>query len=126
MKPISDKIHMAVRLGVIAAYAVAVEWISIRTGNPTELWWWLGEIPWSLWIIAPIAVPLLQRFRHWLLTGGVTAMAAYGIYVYEDSMFGPGARSTSALIFIFFPIYQWVGTAVLIVVTAVMSRRKAQ
>lgn len=121
-----DKIHKMVRWGIPTVYFAAVEWIAVRTGNPTELWWWLGEIPFALWIIAPIAVPLFLRIRHWLLTGGVAAMATYGIYVYGDSMFGPGARSTSALIFIFLPIYQWVGTAILIVVASAMSRRTAQ
>jgi hypothetical protein len=126
MNATPDKVHKIVQWGVLAAYLAAVEWISVRTGNPTDPWWWLGEIPFALWIMAPIAVPLLLRFRHWLLTGGVAAMAGYGIYVYDRDMFGSGARSTSALIFIFLPIYQWVGTAVLIVIASAMSRRTSQ
>jgi hypothetical protein len=126
MNPIPDLVHKLVRLGVLTAYAAAIEWIAFRAGNPTDPWWWVVDIPFSLWIVAPIAVPLILRFRHWLLTGGVTAMAAYGVYIYEGSMFGPAARSTSALIFIFLPIYQWVGTAVLIVIASVMSRRTSQ
>ena len=126
MNVVPERIHRAARLGVIAAYAAAVEWIAFRAGNPADPWWWTVNIPFSLWIVAPIAVPLLLRIRHWLLTGGIAAMAAYGIYIYENSMFGRGARSTSALIFIFLPIYQWVGTAVLIVIASVMSRRTSQ
>ena len=121
-----DKLHRAVRLSVIAAYAVAVEWIAVRAGNPTELWWWLQEIPFLLWIVAPIAVPLLLRIRSWVLTGGLVLMAAYSVYVYEHDMFGPGARSTSALIFVFLPIYQWVAAAVLIVVASALSRKASQ
>ena len=118
--------HTVVRLGVIAAYAVAIEWISVRAGSPTELWWWLEGIPWLLWIIAPIAVPLLLRMRHWLLTGGVAVLAGYSLYVYEQSMFGPDTSSTSGLVFVFLPLYQWTVTAVLIVAAAIASRRKAQ
>ncbi len=40
-------------------------------------------------------------------------IAAHGLYTYELDMFGPGARSTSALIFIFLPFYQWLAVAVL-------------
>jgi hypothetical protein len=118
-----DKIHNFVRWSVIAAYVAVFEWIAVSTGDPTDLWWWLAEFPFSIWIIAPIALPLLLRLRHWLLTGGVTAMAAYGVYVYVDSMIGPGVRSTSGLVFIFLPFYQWLGTGILIVLAAVMSRR---
>ena len=123
MSATPDSVHKIARWSVIAAYAAAVEWIGVRVGNPTDLWWWLDDIPFSLWIIAPIAVPLLLRIRHWLLTGGATAMAVYGVYIYEDAMFGPGGRSTSALIFVFLPIYQWIGTAILIVAAAALNRR---
>jgi len=120
-----DKLHRIVRWSVLAAYVAGVGSIVFRAGNPTESFWRLSALPFSLWMIAPIAVPLLLRIRHWLLTGGVAAMAVYGLYVYERDMFGPDVRSTSGLILIFLPIYQWVGTAVLIVVAAVMSRRKS-
>ena len=109
-----DKIHRAVRFCIVAVYGVAVGWIAIRAGEPTELWWWLLEIPFFLWIVAPIAVPLLLSLRSWFLTSGVAVMAAYSVYIYERDMFGPGARSTSALIFVFLPVYQWAGAAVLI------------
>ena len=126
MNAAPDRIHKAVRLGVLALYVVGVEWIAVRAGSPADPWWWALEIPFSLWIVAPVAVPLLLRLRHWLLTGGVAAMAAYSLHIYERDMFGPGARSTSALIFVFLPLYQWLGTAVLIVVAALLSRRTSQ
>jgi hypothetical protein len=126
MNAAPDRIHKLVRLSVIAAYAAAVQWIGAKAGSPTDPIWWLADIPFSLWIVAPIAVPLLLWIRHWLLTGGVTAIAAYSVYIYEDSMFGPGARSTSAIIFVFMPLYQWIGAAILIVIAAAMTRRKAR
>ena len=126
MITIPERTHRIVRFGVIATYVAAVEWIAFRAGEPTNLWWWLVDIPFSLWIVAPIALPLLLRIRHWLPTAGVAAMAAYGIYIYESAMFGPGARSTSALIFIFLPMYQWLGTALLITLAAILGRRQLQ
>lgn len=126
MNVASDKIHKLVRYGVIVAYAVAVEWIAVRVGNPADPWWWLTEVAFFVWIVAPIAVPLLQPIRHWLLTGGVAAMAGCSLYVYERAMFGPDTNSTSALIFVFLPLYQWVVTAVLLVAAAIASRRKSR
>ena len=126
MTTAAHRIHGIVRLGIVAIYAVAIGSISIRAGNPDQLWWWLLEIPFFLWIVAPVAMPLLLRLKSWLLTGGVAVMAAYSIYVYDRDMFGPGARSTSALIFIFLPIYQWIGTAILIVIAAIVQRRMAR
>ena len=123
MTAISDEVNRAVRLGTLATYSVGVWWIELRTGAPTDLWWWLLEIPFFLWTVAPIGVPLLLRMRSWVLTGGVALMAAYGLYVYDRDMFGPGARSTSALIFICLPLYQWVGTIVLVGITSVLNRK---
>lgn len=126
MSPNPESVHKVLRLGVIAAYAAGVAWISVRTGSPADPWWWLTEIVFFAWIVAPITVPLLQPIRHWLLTGGVAAMAAYSLYSYEHDMFGPDTNSTSALIFVFLPLYQWVATAVLIVAASIASRRKAR
>src|SRR6185295_11425058 len=61
MNATPDKIHKVIQLGVIAAYAAAVEWIAFRAGKPADPWWWTVNIPFSLWIVAPIAVPLLLR-----------------------------------------------------------------
>ena len=100
---------------ILAVYAIWVLGIAIRAGNPTELWWWLLEIPFFLWIVAPLALPLLF-FRSWFWTVTAALIAGYSIYIYERDMFDPGARSTSALIFIFLPIYQWAVVLALILV----------
>jgi hypothetical protein len=122
----SDRIHAFAQWGIVAAYAAAIEWIAFRAGNPADPWWWLWGIPLSLWIVAPIAVPLLLRIKHWLLTAGVAAMAVYGVYLYEVSMFGPGVRSTSGVIFVFLPLYQWFGTALLLLVALATRRRTSR
>ena len=49
-------------------------------------------------------------------------MAGYSFYVYLRDMFGPGARSTSGLIFIFLPTYQWLAVFVLIALAWGMKR----
>ena len=99
---------------VVILYAVGTGGIAIRAGEPTKLWWWLLEIPFFIWVVAPVAGPLLVPFKSWFLTVGVTAMAGYSFYVYLREMFGPGARSTSGLLFIFLPTYQWLAVFVLI------------
>ena len=107
---------------VVALYAVGTGGITIYVGEPTKLWWWLLEVPFFLWIVAPMAAPLLVPFKSWFLTVSVTAMAGYSFYVYLSAMFGPGARSTSALVFIFLPIYQLLGVFVLIALAWGMKR----
>jgi hypothetical protein len=47
------------RLSIAVFYGIAVEWIAVRAGNPTELWWWLLEIPIFQWKLAPVEVPQL-------------------------------------------------------------------
>lgn len=119
----SDNALKATRLCLLALYAIGVEWICIKSGDPADPWWWVIDVPFFLWIVAPVATPLLLRLNSWFLAAGAGAMAAHGLYVYATDMFGPGARSTSALIFIFLPLYQWVGAAVLIVSAFLLPRK---
>jgi len=109
-------------LVIVAIYALWIEVIAMRAGDPGELWWWLLEIPFFLWIVAPIITAYLVGRDNWLFTIGLAAIAAYSLDIYERDMFGPGARSTSALIFIWLPIYQWV--AVLILLAMIWSIRR--
>ena len=97
------------RLGILGIYAVAVGAIQIWAGKPDDLEsaiWITG-----FWAFAVLPIALLCLSTHHILIKGVAAIivAAYGLYAYTDSMFGLfGAKptSTSALIFIFLPIYQ--------------------
>jgi hypothetical protein len=109
-------------LAVAIIYAIWIETIAVRAGNSSELRWWLSEIPFFLWIVAPIAAAYLVRWDSWLYTIGLAAIATYSLYIYERDMFGPGARSTSALIFVFLPLYQWAAVAMLVAVVWTIRR----
>ena len=105
--------QLLVSIFVLVAYSLSVGAVMIQAGeNPTSFSWWLGALPFLGWCIAPIAAPLV--FRSWIMTVGVAAVAGWGSYEYNIEMLGPGARSTSALAFIFLPIYQWMAIAVVL------------
>ena len=114
--------HRIVRAAIIGVYAIWTQWIAVRAGEPGDLWWWVVGLFFFVWMVAPIAVPLLVWFRDWLVTIGIGLIAAHGVYAYERDMFGPGARSTSALIFVFLPIYQWAAVLLLLVVAGASRR----
>ena len=100
-------------LTITVIYAVWIELIAMRAGEPWELWWWIFEIPFFIWIVAPIVTAYFIRYDDWAFAAGLAAIAGYSLYIYERDMFGAGARSTSALIFIFLPLYQWLAVGIL-------------
>jgi hypothetical protein len=58
--------------------------------------------------VAPIIAAYRLQRDSWFSTAALAGIAMYSLYIYERDMFGPGARSTSALIFVWLPIYQWI------------------
>ncbi|WP_138104313.1 hypothetical protein [Parasphingorhabdus sp.] len=100
----------------MALYAAAVISIFVRSGDPISVSWWVGTVPFFIWCVAPIFLPLIVVRRSWFVTVSVGAIAAYSLNVYVDSMFGPGLRSTSALIFAFLPIYQWIAVGLVLAI----------
>ncbi|HEU5286020.1 MAG TPA: hypothetical protein VFU20_05860 [Sphingomicrobium sp.] len=107
---------------IVIAYGLAVLTTMLQAGEPNAFWWWLLFFPFYAWWLAPVGLPLFYPWPSWFITLPIGAMAAYSSHIYERDMFGPGARSTSALIFIFLPIYQWMAVGVLIGV-AWLTRR---
>ena len=101
-------------LATVVIYSAWVFSIDLRAGDPGELWWWGLWLPFFLWTIAPFVTAHVIRSDDWFFTLGLIGIAAYSLYVYERDMFGPGARSTSGLIFIFLPIDQWIALALLV------------
>ena len=102
-----------------AAFSVYVAAIMIQLSDPTDFKWLLF-IPFWLWCVAPIAIPLF--YRSWVNLIGVAAIAVWGVWEYDQQLFGPGARSTSPLAFIFVPIYQWMAVFVLFAINWLVSR----
>ena len=112
------------RWTLLSVYGLALASIMVQAGEPTSLEWWALFIPFFAWSIAPLAVPLLLPLRSWLIVLGTGAIAAHGWYTYEQQMFGPGARSTSGIVFVFLPIYQWL--AVFILLTLAWAAKRFQ
>ena len=113
MKFIHREAPRFVRWVILLLYAAAIQWIAMRAGEPSNVWWCLLLVPILLWIIAPIAFPLLAWSKTWLVTLATGLIAAGSVYIYLIDMFGPGARSTSAIVFVFLPVYQWMAVAAL-------------
>ena len=109
-------------LAVVALLGAAVLAIMLRAGNPSDPSWWVLLVPFLAWCLAPIVVPLFAAPRSWFMTIGIALLGAGSVYAYLHDMFGPGARSTSALIFIFLPIYQWFAVAILMGFAWVLRR----
>lgn len=110
---------------ILSLYVVVVLLIMIRAGSPDTIWWWAGAAAFLAWAAAPFAAAalLIRRQngrRAAVLSTVLMALAAgYSLYVYERAMFGAGARSTSGLIFIFLPLYQWVLPLTVLIVGAI-------
>jgi hypothetical protein len=111
-----------IKLAIGIAYALAVFSIMIRAGDPNSFFWWLGMMPFFGWCLLPIGLALLYPTRFLPLVIIVAAIAAYSVFVYERDMFGPGVRSTSALIFIWLPVYQWGAVLALFGVDRLLQR----
>ena len=105
------------------AVILAVTALMRSQGDPTKPWWWLGAIPLWFWIAAPIWAPYqLARLANSLIFTiplGLFFLIATILsgWVYYEALFPP-TSSTSALIFLVMPGYQWIG---LIVVGALSS-----
>jgi hypothetical protein len=99
------------RLAILFAYSGGIAMMQMIVGEPRNLAWWLGFIPFFLWTVAPIGVPLATRGSGWFVTMGVGLLAVVSFYIYGKAMLGSDPSSTAALIFIFLPLYLWMGVA---------------
>ncbi len=100
-----------------SAAAAALAAVVLAAGEPSRLSWWAGAVAFWLWMISPAVAAGLFTGRHpsngRLLVAGIFLIgfivsSAVG---YGRSLLRP-VSSTSSLIVIFLPLYQW---AVLIV-----------
>ncbi|WP_143182712.1 hypothetical protein [Parasphingorhabdus marina] len=89
--------------------------------NPASLFWWVATPLFFAWCVAPIYIPMIVAPKSWLVTIASLCLALYGLNIYAEAMFGPGVRSTSGLIFAFFPLHQSVPAAILLLVHYVVQ-----
>jgi hypothetical protein len=105
---------------LLIAYTLAIAIMMIRVGEPTAFIWWIGALPFLAWCVAPVGAALF--WSSWTVIAGTAMIAAWGLYEYNVGLFGPGARSTSGLVFVFLPIYQWIGIAVVLAIIWLVRR----
>lgn len=121
-------------LGVAAiVVTVGLLTLMIHSGDPSSSSWWLAAIPFALWIAGPAVVPyLLARKRRnqtvvITMLGFLTLSTLLSAVAYYQAMF-VSTSSTSALVFLFIPLYQWtaflVVTGIVFAATAFARRRK--
>lgn len=109
-------------LGVVASGSVAgLVCLILYAGDPTALSWWAFAAPFALWIIGPAITPwvIAWRRRQFVITAimlvFIAASSLISGLVYYDAFFR-STSSTSALVMIFIPLYQWIALAVVSVI----------
>lgn len=112
---------------MLVSYGAAVFAIMMIASLPRDVADVAMTLPFFVWAIAPIAV--ISIFVYRAQTSGIAIFSALvmtfavvsGVYIYVIAMFGPGARSTSPLVFLFLPLYQWAAPAILACAVAVVA-----
>lgn len=108
-------------LVIMLGYGAAILLMFFPSPNPASVFWWIATPLFFLWCVAPIYIPMIVAPKSWLVTIASVCLAVYGLSVYNDAMFGPDLRSTSGLIFAFFPLQQSVAAVILLAVHYVVQ-----
>lgn len=109
-------------LVIMLGYGAAILLMFFPSPNPASVFWWIATPLFFLWCVAPIYIPMIVAPKSWLVTIASVCLAVYGLSVYNDAMFGPDLRSTSSLIFLFFPFQQSIAAGILLVVYYMIQR----
>jgi len=102
-----------------ASVAVALAALIVYAGEPGRPGWWIGALPFALWVIGPAVAPGLianRKSRPWLSIAMLLYLAVSSIvsgFAYYDAFFR-SKSSTAALVLVFIPFYQWLAIALLI------------
>jgi hypothetical protein len=89
------------------------------TGEPSHLGWWIGALPFALWVIGPAVAPCLianHKSRQWFSVTMFLYLAVSSIFsgfFYYDAFFR-SKSSTAALTLVFIPFYQWLAIGLLL------------
>lgn len=104
----------------IGAASAALAAVIFATGDPGQPGWWLGGVSFWLWMISPAVAAGLITGRHpsrarltvmsLFLIGFILSSAIF----YRHGLLHP-ASSTSSLIVIYLPLYQWAALIVALI-----------
>ena len=91
--------------------------LMLHVGEPARLDWWLGAIPFAFWIIGPAVTAYVcarnYADRLWftyVMMAYLVLSAAVSAASYYQAFF-VSTRSTSALIMVVMPFFQWMALA---------------
>ncbi len=106
----------AMRLFLVATIAVtiALTAVLLSQGDMTDVWWWLLAIPSWFWVVGPSWAPyamaraLGSSAITWSMSLFLAASSLFAGWCYY-SVFVPNVSSTGSLIFLFMPVFQWLG-----------------
>jgi len=104
---------------VSAFVAFVLSALVFYIGEPSHLRWWIGGLPFALWVIAPAVAPCLianHKSRRWFSITMFLYLAVSSIFsglAYYDAFFR-SKSSTAALTLVFIPLYQWLAIALLL------------
>jgi hypothetical protein len=102
-----------------AAAAFSLAALVFYAGEPSRPGWWIGALPFALWVIGPAVAPCLianHKSRPWFSIAMFLYLAVSSIvsgFAYYDAFF-LSKSSTAALTLVFIPFYQWLAIALLI------------
>ncbi|MDR5729580.1 MAG: hypothetical protein RB191_19360 [Terriglobia bacterium] len=91
----------------------------LYAGEPSRPGWWIGGLPFVLWVIGPAVAPCLianHKSRQWFSITMFLYFAVSSIlsgFAYYDAFFR-SKSSTAALTLVFIPFYQWLALALLL------------
>ena len=109
-------------------YLLAQVLIGVRAGDPTDLWWWLGEVLFLGWCVSPIwaGLWLARRLPGSIPFGGcflgVLAIAVIGFAEEWYVLFVGPSDAQNALIMIFAPLLQWVAVGIAVTLAWMTGR----
>jgi hypothetical protein len=100
----------------------------LHAGQPSRLEWWLGGIPFTVWVLAPFGVlGLTARSRSLgevslaiLLAASVLLMAV-SVITYNPAVMR--SSSTAGLVFLFVPMLELIGLIPFVIIALVLKDR---
>lgn len=102
-----------------ATVAFGLAALVFYAGEPGCPGWWIGALPFALWVIGPAVAPCLianHKSRQWFSITMFLYFAVSSIFsgfAYYDAFFR-SKSSTAALTLVFIPFYQWLAIALLL------------
>ncbi|MEE9523684.1 MAG: hypothetical protein V3V59_02920 [Thermodesulfovibrionales bacterium] len=117
-------------LSVLASVITLSLMVYAGQGWEQGIVWWLGFLAFGIWAISPYC---FMTISHYLLINNnkqsivflvsSILIILFGMFIYYDGFF-IHIDAQSALLFIFIPLYQWIGCGISLGLAKLISREK--